>query len=318
MKSITSTKKNHLLDTKTVWLNKFNLNIRYAELGEKTKPTMLLLHGVPENLHSWYATGRLLSEKYHVFAIDWPGFGGSDPLRSSNDYTSRNFTEVVIDFMDALEVQTAIIMATDIALLPALLVGLEYPKRVSKLIVMDGLPFPRPQYTSWELKSFAKKGSVIGKALIEWFPSISAQIAYLKGFYSGHSIPPEVRKEFLTDGKSKVTQEAFSSYFQNFHLEQKYFEQRAHQLETPVLVVWGKQDRFIKVDLAYEIAEKLPNAQLKIIDKTGHYVHMDAPQELVKAANSFLNAERIDSSINMKHRGMRQIQDIDYVQLKSR
>lgn len=291
MKINSITKQNQLLDTKTVNLKKNNFNIRYAELGKKTNPTLILLHGVPENLHSWYATGKLLSKNYHVLAIDWPGFGGSDPLQSSDDYTSFNFAEIVIDFMDSLKVPTAILMATDIALLPALLVGLEYPKRVSKLIVMDGIPFPRPQYSSWELKSFAKKGSIIGKAMIEWFPSIAAQVAYLKGFYRGHSIPSEVRKEFLIDGKSKTTQKAFSSYFQNFHIGQKYFEQRTHLLKTPVLIVWGKQDRFIKVDLAYEIAEKLPNAKLEIIDKAGHYIHMDAPEKLVGVVNQFLKEE---------------------------
>lgn len=298
MKTNKTTKQNSLLVTKRVYLNKFDLSIRYAELGEKTNPTLLLLHGVPENLQSWYATGRLLAKNYHVLAIDWPGFGGSYPLQSTNDYTSQNFAKVVVDLMDSLEVPNAILMATDIALLPALLVGLEYPERVSKLVVMDGIPFPRPQYTSWELKSFAKKGSILGKAMIEWFPSVAAQIAYLKGFYRGHSIPSEVRNEFLIDSKSKITQKAFSSYFHNFHIGQKYFEQRAHLLKTPVLVVWGKQDRFIKVDLAYEIAEKLPNAQLEIIDKAGHYIHMDTPEKLVDVVTKFLKEETQSPTIS--------------------
>lgn len=179
-------------------------------------------------------------------------------------------------------------MATDIALLPALLVGLEQPSRVSKLAVMDGIPFPRPHYSSWELKSFAKKGSLRGKAMVRWFPRVSAQIAYFKGFYLGHSLPSEVLEEFLTDGRSKSNQEAFLSYFHNFHIGQKYFEQRAHELQTPVLEVWGKYDRFISVKLAYEIVEKLPNAKLVVIDKAGHYIHMDSPQDLVQVVTRFL------------------------------
>jgi len=106
-------------------------------------------------------------------------------MESSEDYTSHNFAEVVVEFMDTLHIQQAVLMATDIALLPAFLVGLKYPYRVSKLVVMDGIPFPRPQYSSWELKSFAKKGSILGKALVRWFPHISAQIAYLMGFFIG-------------------------------------------------------------------------------------------------------------------------------------
>ncbi len=291
MKLDTITQQQVLLDTKHVQLNKFDIKLRYAELGDSSNPPLLLLHGVPENLQSWYAVAPLLAEKYHVLAIDWPGFGGSEPFLSSKDYTSLNFAEVAVDFMDSLNIDQAMLMASDIALLPALLVGLEYPSRVSKLVVMDGIPFPRPQFASWELNGFAKKGSIIGKAFVRWFPGIGAQTAYLKGFYRGHSIPKEIRKEFLLDGKSESTKNAFLSYFQNFHIGQTYFESHAHELLAPVLVVWGKYDRFINIKLAYEIVEKLPNAQLKIIDKAGHYVHMDKPKQLVQAVTKFLGQE---------------------------
>ncbi|MGI9455237.1 MAG: alpha/beta fold hydrolase, partial [Aeoliella sp.] len=108
-----------LLDTKTVQLNKSGLNIRYAELGDTANPPVLLLHGVPENLQAWYAVAPLLAENYHVLAIDWPGFGGSDPLSSPGDYTSRRFAEIVVEFMDSLDIHQANLVATDIALLPA-------------------------------------------------------------------------------------------------------------------------------------------------------------------------------------------------------
>lgn len=182
-------KQNQLLVTKTVKLNKNNNIIRYAELGNKSKPTIILLHGVPENLQAWYAVAPMLSHNYHVLALDWPGFGGSEPFKSTNDYNSQKFADIVIDFMDTVKVKQSIILASDIALLPAFLIGLQKPELVSKLIVMDGIPFPRKQYASWELNSFTKKGSIISKALVRWFPSISSKIVYIKGFYKGHSIP---------------------------------------------------------------------------------------------------------------------------------
>ncbi|WP_034060846.1 alpha/beta fold hydrolase [Lacinutrix jangbogonensis] len=288
MKTSNLTKSSPLLDTKTVRLKTNNSNIRYAELGDESKPTIILLHGVPENLQAWYAVAPKLAKNNRVLALDWPGFGGSDSLTDCKDYNPHNFALAVIEFMDALKVDNAIIMATDIALLPAFLVGLEYPERVSKLIVMDGIPFRRPQYASWELNSFTKKNSLRAKFMIKWFPRMSAQIGYHKGFYKNHSIPADVLKEFLADGSNISNQNAFMSYFQNFHEAQAYFEEQAHLLNTPVLVIWGKYDRFINVKLAHEIVEKLPNAQLEIIDKAGHYVHMDKPDELVKVATGFI------------------------------
>jgi len=278
-----------LMATQKVWLNNENIHIRYAQLGNPSNPTVILLHGVPENLQAWYGVAPLLAKNYHVLALDLPGFGGSDPLLSLADYNSRYFAEVVVAFMDALNIDKANLVASDISLLPALLVGLEYATRVNKLVVMDGIPFVRPQYSSWELKSFAKKGSILGKALVQWFPYVSAQIAYFKGFYRGHSIPKEVRREFLADGKVKTNQQAFLAYFQNFSLSQQYFESRVQSLKKEVLVLWGKQDRFINKKLAREIDGKLANSRLDIIDKAGHYLHMDRPEIVAQKVAQFLD-----------------------------
>ncbi len=100
-----------------------------------------------------------------------------------------------------------------------------------------------------------------------------------------------MRQEFFDDATSKSNQEAFHSYFQNFRVGQEYFEPRAHELQTPVLVVWGKYERFISSKLGYEIAEKLPNAELEVIDKSGHYVHMDTPHQLAQVVTRFLGED---------------------------
>ncbi len=284
----TLTKRGRLLATQTIHLPSQDISVRYAELGDSARPTVLLLHGVPENLHAWYAVAPLLAKDYHVVALDWPGFGGSDALASADQYTSRSFARVIIALMDALGIRRASLVASDIGLLPSFLVALAHPKRVARLAVMGGIPFPRPQHTSWELKSFARKGSLIARALVRWFPRLSTKITHIKGFYRGHSIPAEVRAEFGRDGRTRTTQDAFLSYFQNFRAEQEYFEPRAAELQAPVLVVWGKYDRFISSKLGEEIAATLPNAQLKIIDKAGHYVHMDKPAELVRVIAKFL------------------------------
>ena len=278
----------HLLPTKNIKLKNEGIKIRFSEMGDPSNPAVILLHGVPENLHAWYAVAPLLAEKYHVIALDWPGFGGSESLASNELYNSRYFADVLVDFMDTLDISKANIVGTDIGLLPAFLVGLKHPDRVLKLAVMDGIPFFRPEYASWELRSFAKKGSILGKALVNWFPSISSKIARAKGFYRGNSIPKEIRQAFADDGKSKTNQKAFLSYFQNFHISQTYFEKHVAELTTPVLVIWGTHDRFIDKKLAHEIAITVPNAKLKLIEKAGHYVHMDKPNELTRIVSDFV------------------------------
>ncbi len=56
------TTQSRLLLTQTVRLKKEGIKVRYAELGDPSKPSVLLLHGVPENLQAWYAVAPLLAE----------------------------------------------------------------------------------------------------------------------------------------------------------------------------------------------------------------------------------------------------------------
>ena len=277
-----------LLNTKQVRIQKLGLNIRYAELGSPERTTILLLHGVPENLHTWYDIVPELSKSYHVIAIDWPGFGGSEAFGDMDLHNPRSFANVGMDFLDTLQIDEAHIMATDIGLSPALIMGLENPSRIGRIVVMDGIPFPTSEYSSWEVRSFARKNSIRAKALIKWFPKISAKIAYNKGFYKGSNIPREVLDEFLKDGYNKTTQQAFLSYFQNNAPGQTYLQNRIHEIQQPVLVVWGRHDRFINVKLGELLTEKLPNARLDIIEDAGHFVHMDKPEKLLKVTNMFL------------------------------
>ncbi|TXN38250.1 alpha/beta hydrolase [Flagellimonas hymeniacidonis] len=284
-----------LLNTNTVHIKKFALNIRYAELGSRNKPTILLLHGVPENLQTWYDVAPSLSENYHVLAMDWPGFGGSDAFIDLKDHNPRTFAAVGMDFLDTLQIENAHVMATDIGLSPALIMGVENPDRIDRIVVMDGIPFPTTAYSSWEVRSFGRENSIRAKALIKWFPKISAKIAYNKGFYRGSNIPKEILEEFLADGYNKTTQSAFLSYFQNNAPGQAYLESKIHEIQQPVLVVWGRHDRFINVKLGELLVEKLPDGLLKIIEDSGHFVHMDKPEALLKATHDFLDLKTVQT-----------------------
>ncbi len=294
----TNQSRSKLLSTNKVHIQEFGINIRYAELGDTANPTILLLHGVPENLQTWYDVAPELAKDYHILAIDWPGFGGSDPLENKDDHNNRVFSKVGMDFLNTLGIDHAHIMATDIGLSPALIMGLDNPERIERLIVMDGIPFPTSAYSSWELKSFASKNSIRAKALIKWFPKISALIAYNKGFYKGSNIPKEIRAEFLADGYNQNTQDAFLAYFQSNVPGQEYLDNKIHEIHQPVLVVWGRHDRFINVKLGEILAERLPNARLEIIEDAGHFVQMDKPKELLEVSKSFLReTELIEKAI---------------------
>src|SRR5215475_6820709 len=71
------------------------LSIFYREAGPKDAPTLLLLHGFPSSSRMFEALFARLSDRYHLVAPDYPGFGHSDwPDPKTFDYTFDHIASV--------------------------------------------------------------------------------------------------------------------------------------------------------------------------------------------------------------------------------
>src|SRR5213594_1549280 len=79
------------------------LSIFYREAGPKDAPTMLLLHGLPSSSRMFEPLFARLSDRYHLVAPDYPGFGHSDwPDPKAFAYTFDHYAEIISHFTEAL------------------------------------------------------------------------------------------------------------------------------------------------------------------------------------------------------------------------
>lgn len=75
------------------------LNIAYRQSGDPANPKLVLLHGFPASSHQYRNLIRVLADRFHVVAPDYPGFGHSDrPDRATFAYTFDKISEIVEDF----------------------------------------------------------------------------------------------------------------------------------------------------------------------------------------------------------------------------
>ncbi len=70
-----------------------------------------------------------------------------------------------------------------------------------------------------------------------------------------------------------TTADAFASYYAHFTRDQQYFEANLDKIRTPVKVVWGEKDLYIRKEMGAELAERL-GAEFSILPDTGHYPHL--------------------------------------------
>jgi pimeloyl-ACP methyl ester carboxylesterase len=57
---------------------------------------------------------------------------------------------------------------------------------------------------------------------------------------------------------------------------------------TPALVVWGGDDRVVPLECGERFAKALPNARLHVIERAGHFVEMERPDELARLVAAFV------------------------------
>jgi pimeloyl-ACP methyl ester carboxylesterase len=79
------------------------LSIFYREIGEQTKPKLVLLHGYPSSSHQYRNLIPALANHFDVVAPDYPGFGNSEcPSPDEFNYTFDRLSELTEDFLKAI------------------------------------------------------------------------------------------------------------------------------------------------------------------------------------------------------------------------
>lgn len=255
---------------------------------KEPKGIVLLLHGFPETLYAWKDVALALADDYEIHAFDWPGFGlSSRPPADRFSYAPRDYARVLKDYVVRAGIAGSklTIYATDISGLPVLLLALEVPDIAMSLIVGDFAPFNRPAYMWENLQALKSKPA---SDRVRAFMNANREEILANTFWRGLSKEAhyEVSREFRDDmargwSHGEMTAvDAFYHYYSHFTRDQEYFESNLAKLTTPVTVVWGSEDLYIKKEMGIELADRI-HASLKLLSGIGHYPHLQAPSQVI-------------------------------------
>jgi pimeloyl-ACP methyl ester carboxylesterase len=116
------------------------LSIFYREAGPKDAPTLLLLHGFPSSSRMYEPLFARLSDRYHLIAPDYPGFGHSDwPDPKKFAYTFDHCTEIMNHFTEALGLSRYTLYMQDYGGPVGFRMVLAHPDRIEALIVQNAV-----------------------------------------------------------------------------------------------------------------------------------------------------------------------------------
>src|SRR5271170_4262152 len=116
------------------------LSIFFREAGAADAPTLLLLHGLPSSSRMFEALFRRLSDRYHLIAPDYPGFGHSDwPDPKHFAYTFDHYAELMDHFADALGLSRYVLYMQDYGGPVGFRMALAHPERIAALVVQNAV-----------------------------------------------------------------------------------------------------------------------------------------------------------------------------------
>jgi len=280
-----------LADPEGQFMDINNISVHYKRMGSG-EPVFILLHGFGASTFSWREVMVPLSEVGTVIAYDRPAFGlTARPLawEGENPYTQDSNIALLLELMDAMAIQEAILVGNSAGGTLATAFTLTHPERVQALIEVDAVVYqtiPDSPLLYWLINTpqLDHIGPLIARRLGANAGEDFLESAWhdLTKLESDPSIRAGYRKPLMVENWDlalwKYTQASRAPDFTN----------RLDQIAVPTLVITGKEDQIVPAEASRQLAADIPGAIYKEIENCGHLPQEECPKDFLEIIHQFL------------------------------
>ncbi|MBI1263951.1 MAG: alpha/beta fold hydrolase [Alphaproteobacteria bacterium] len=251
--------------------------------GLQDAPAVIMIHGFGSSLHTWEDWASVLSQRYRVVRYDLPGSGLSPPDPTGRYDDARAF-ELLLALMAHLDIDRATIIGNSVGGRIAWAFASEHPDRVLRLVLVapDGFASAGFEY------GVAPKVGPVTHAMRAVLPRFLVQMNLAQSFSDPARLQPGVVTRYFELLRAPGARLALIHRMEQTLLTDP--RARLAALQTPVLLLWGEDDRLIPVANAQDYLEALPDAALAAMPGVGHLPQEEAPQASLAPVEAFLRA----------------------------
>ena len=249
--------------------------LRFLRQGEEGEP-LVLLHGFGGDLNNWLFAGPALAAEHVVYTLDVPGHGGSSKDVGAGDLDS--FVGAVTQFLDAHDLQRIHIAGHSLGGLIGASLALGAPERVASLTLVAS----------------AGLGEEINREYIEGFIAAERrrdlkpvlELLFADPSLVTRQLVDDVLRYKRIDGVDEALRAIAANFFPDGR-QSVLIADRLEELDVPLLVAWGREDRVIPALHAERAPER---AEVHVLDGTGHSPHMEAAGDFNRIVEGFVAA----------------------------
>lgn len=257
-----------------------NLFVNYSDEGDHGSPVIIFIHGFPFNKSMWNLQVDSLKDNYRLITYDIRGHGSSDA--GNEDFSIELFADDLIGLMDGLKIERATLCGLSMGGYIALYAAEKYRKRFDALILADTQCIADTP----EAKQKRKKAidSIRENGVLKYAEES------VKNLFASESFTTRVKE--VTDVREMIVKTSEQSII-NTLLALSVRKETCHilgEIEVPVLIMVGNEDKLTPPDAARFMHEKIKGSLLKIIDHAGHVSNLENPGDFNIGLREFLSS----------------------------
>ena len=247
-------------------------------------PALIAIHGGGPGASGWANYARnieALAGSSEVFLVDLPGFGRSDNVPLARPVL-HFYARWIRGFMRQMGIARATLVGNSLGGAVAMRLAIENPELVSGLILM-GPAGGHQLFTQNPAQLY-----------VNYYddPTRERIIPFLRNMvYDPSSVTEDLIDErFEVSLRSAIVRDPpMHPWVQIAHGE---LAGELENVSPPTLLVWGRDDQAVGLDAAVYLAHALPNADLHVFSRCGHWVQWERPADFNALATHFLARQR--------------------------
>ena len=254
-----------------------NISVRHTNQSP-TQKTVIFLHAMAGSATAWDLQLLGLSDRYHCFAWDMPGFGESDPVPA--DMAMPQVVDALAELVRGLGIDSAHFVGLSVGGMILQHFAARYPELAESLAILDSSP------------KFGFGGDM---KPAEFADSVLEQLATdsVNDFSEGMVraiVGPDCPEDKIQQAIDAMSRAQHSGLTLTTHLIANHDALEAlPKITCPVLAMAGAQDAETPPAYAFEIAQRVINGHVSVIPDSGHISNIENPQAVTERLRVFLD-----------------------------
>jgi 3-oxoadipate enol-lactonase len=242
-----------------------NLTVSYSDHGPDDAPVIIFIHGFPLNKSMWDTQVEALKENYRVIAYDIRGHGNSDP--GIDEFFIELFVIDLLRLMEKLKIEKSILCGLSLGGYIALNAVLKHPDRFDGLILNDTQCIAdTPEIKENRCNAII---SIKEKGVEQYADEIIKKLFAQETFTKNKNVIDAVREMIISTPKQSLCNTLHAL------AERKETCDQLPEINIPVLIMVGQEDKITPIAAAQQMHEKILNSKLEIIQQAGHLSNLE-------------------------------------------